>query len=78
MPPHMFEKSTSALGRWSDHTESLFAVLDETFLKDRPSVTRQPLARGKWDDRSRSSNDVKKLRLRLEALASKLLVSHRK
>jgi hypothetical protein len=62
------------LGRWSTHTESLFPLVDQTFSDQTQNqfLKRQPLTRGAWGDRARSSLDIKNVRRRLEAAASKL------
>ena len=75
MPPNIFEKSMLNLGRWSSHTESLFNLLDRTFIDQHHNTTlsRQPLSRAQWNDRARSSLAIKKARQRVELEAAKIL-----
>jgi hypothetical protein len=75
MPPFLYKNSALNLGRWSTLTEmSLFAVLDGTFTDKtkNSSSTIKPLSRTTWNERARSSMNIKKARGRLEIAASKL------
>jgi hypothetical protein len=74
MPTHFFEKSTLNLGRWSTHTESLYALLDPTVSDQTQNLKRQPLTRAAWGDRGRSPRGIKDARRRLEMVASKLFM----
>ena len=73
MPPHLFEKSILNLGRWSTNTELSFHLLDRTGSdEENETLPRGPLSRSQWDNSGRASLDIKKARVTLERVASKL------